>query len=94
MTISTDPSGLLFVVVGSTGQQGSSVIKAIEASPAPYRVRGLTRDPTKPAARALEARGVHVVATDAIQEVELEKAFEGATYVFAMTTPDHTVGTS
>lgn len=90
MTISTESFTPLFVVVGSTGQQGASVIKAIEASSSPYRVRGLTRDVSKLEATAkdLEERNVEVVAADVGKEAELAKAFEGATYVFAMTTPD------
>lgn len=89
--ISTDPSAPLFVVVGSTGHQGAFVIKAIDESFSEYRMHGLTRDTSKPAAKALEARGVEIVATDAHQEEELEKAFQGATYVFATMMPDHTV---
>lgn len=91
MTVSDALSAPLFVVVGSTGTQGTSVIKAIEESSAAYRVRGLTRDTSKDAAKALEARGVEVAAADVLKEEELIKAFQGATYVFAMTTPDHMV---
>jgi hypothetical protein len=54
--------------------------------PNEYRVRGLTRDISKPAALALSANGVDVRAADlnAGHDV-LAKAFEGANIIFALT---------
>ena len=54
----------LITVFGSTGNQGGSVIKYILADPTlskEYKIRGITRDTTKPAARALADQGVEVV---------------------------------
>lgn len=54
----------LFVVFGATGAQGGSLIKAILNHPEfsrAYRLRAVTRNPDKPAARELKEQGVEVV---------------------------------
>lgn len=54
----------LITVFGATGNQGGSVIKHIRQSPqlsAEYKIRGVTRDPTKPAAQDLVDQGVEIV---------------------------------
>lgn len=54
----------LLVVFGSTGTQGGSVINAVlsdSKTAAAFKIRGITRDITKPAAEKLKARGVEVV---------------------------------
>jgi uncharacterized protein YbjT (DUF2867 family) len=54
----------LLVVFGATGKQGGSVIKSILDDPvtaAQYSIRGITRDPSKPAAQELAASGVECV---------------------------------
>ncbi|KAJ5117422.1 hypothetical protein N7448_011054 [Penicillium atrosanguineum] len=53
----------LFVVFGATGQQGGSLIHYILNRPTfskEFRLRGITRDVSKPAALELQARGVEV----------------------------------
>ncbi|KAJ6482212.1 NAD(P)-binding protein [Mycena vitilis] len=87
MTITQAPSASLVVVVGVTGNQGGSVAKALAESDKPYRLRGLTRDATKPAARALAAGGVEVVpvALTAANDGGARGVFEGADIVFAVT---------
>lgn len=53
----------LITVFGATGNQGGSVIKAILADPVvskEYKIRGITRDVSKPAAQALGQQGVEV----------------------------------
>lgn len=55
----------ILTVFGATGNQGGSVIRAILADPAlskEFRIRAITRDASKPAAQALAAQGVEVVA--------------------------------
>lgn len=91
MTITTSSAAdaPLFVVVGSTGTQGRSVIDAIAADKKDYRVRGLTRDPSKTSAKELKKLGVEVVAGDVDDASSIERAFEGAEIVFAMTTSDY-----
>ncbi|KAG9001768.1 hypothetical protein FRB93_011973 [Tulasnella sp. JGI-2019a] len=87
MTITQESSAPLIVVVGSTGLQGGSVIKALAESGKPYRIRGLTRDPSKPASQALAKQGVEISALNITLENKdaVFKAFEGATYAFAVT---------
>lgn len=78
----------LLVVFGATGQQGSSVIfKVLEDAELSktYKVRGLTRDPTKPDAQALAKRGVEVVRCDTDDRSSVKAALQGAHTVFAMT---------
>jgi hypothetical protein len=54
----------LVVVFGATGTQGGSVIKALQADPVTareWRIRGITRDTSKPSAQALREKGVETV---------------------------------
>ncbi|KAG8856021.1 hypothetical protein FRB96_006588 [Tulasnella sp. 330] len=89
MTISQDASAPLIVVTGATGAQGGSVVKALEESQRPYRIRGITRDPSKPASQELakKFRGIELVGVDTQPENKegILKAFQGAKYVFLMT---------
>lgn len=86
MTISLMPSAPLVAIVGATGAQGGSVIRSLVASDKPYRLRGLTRDPAKPAAQELAKLGVEMVAIDPNptpeNKVRVNQAFEGAAYAF------------
>lgn len=55
----------VLVVFGATGGQGGSVVKSILGDPklsANWTVRGVTRDVSKPSAKALEAQGAETVA--------------------------------
>lgn len=59
----SNPSKLL-VVFGATGNQGGSVIGSILADPRTskeFKIRGVTRDPSKPNAQALAAKGVEMI---------------------------------
>ncbi|KAK7046768.1 NAD(P)-binding protein [Favolaschia claudopus] len=87
MTITQDSTAPLVAVVGATGIQGGSVVKALAESDKPYRIRGLTRDATKPAAQALVAQGVEVVTVEIVVENKdaVIKAFSGANAVFLVT---------
>ena len=54
----------LITVFGATGNQGGSVIKHILADSqlsSEFKIRGITRDVSKPAAKALADKGVEVV---------------------------------
>jgi uncharacterized protein YbjT (DUF2867 family) len=54
----------LITVFGATGNQGGSVIRAIQADPElskEFKIRGVTRDPSKPAAKDLAAKGVELI---------------------------------
>lgn len=55
----------LVVVFGATGVQGGSVVKAIlgdSKMKADWAVRGVTRDLSKPSAKALQEQGAETVA--------------------------------
>lgn len=75
----------LAVVVGATGGQGGSVVASLLKAPETYKVRGLTRNTSSDAAKALIAKGVEVVAADLNDVDSLTKAFEGASYIFGVT---------
>jgi uncharacterized protein YbjT (DUF2867 family) len=89
MTITQAQSAPLVAVVGATGAQGGSVIKALSESEKPYRIRGFTRDLTKPTVEALKKQGVEMVAVNLILEnkEEVYKAFAGADYTFVRFNP-------
>ncbi|KAG0283515.1 hypothetical protein BGZ96_012089 [Linnemannia gamsii] len=78
----------LLVVFFATGQQGSSIIDYITNDSAlskVYKVRGVTRDPSKPEALALHKKGVEVVKGDMDDIDSLKQAMRGAHTVFAAT---------
>ena len=78
----------LLTVFGATGQQGGSVVDYVINDPElskQYKVRGITRDLTKPAAQALRQKGVEVVKADADDKDSLKQAMEGAHTVFGVT---------
>ncbi|KAK7038634.1 NAD(P)-binding protein [Favolaschia claudopus] len=87
MTISQDSFAPLVAVVGATGVQGGSVIKALLESRKPYRIRAFTRDQTKPAAQTLAAQGVEVVnlSIGLGNKKDVVNAFTGADVVFLVT---------
>jgi uncharacterized protein YbjT (DUF2867 family) len=69
----------LIAVVGSTGQQGGAVMRALQAS-GQFKIRALTRDPAKHPTLAGE-----VVAADLNRPDTLKAAFAGAHGVFVVT---------
>ena len=78
----------IIVVFGATGKQGGSVIETILADPSTkskYKLRGVTRDVSKPASKALTEQGVEMVAADMDDEAAVIKAIQGAYGVFAVT---------
>uniref|UniRef100_A0A8H7NQ76 NmrA-like domain-containing protein n=1 Tax=Bionectria ochroleuca TaxID=29856 RepID=A0A8H7NQ76_BIOOC len=78
----------ILTIFGATGTQGGSVIDAVRADPAlskEYTIRGVTRDVTKPAAKALADKGVQMVSAD-MNSIETAKpAVQGAHTVFFVT---------
>ncbi|KAJ7712497.1 NAD(P)-binding protein [Mycena metata] len=87
MPITSSVDAHLVLVVGATGNQGGSVIQALAESDRPYRIRGLTRDATKPAAQKLVNQGVEMVNISlAVEnEGEVKAAFTGANIAFIVT---------
>ncbi|KAK7002205.1 NAD(P)-binding protein [Favolaschia claudopus] len=84
MTISTSPTAPLVVIIGITGKQGGSVVRALIESPKPYRIRGLTRNKEKPAAVEYTRLGVQMVAVAVTvgNEENVKKAFDGGEIIF------------
>lgn len=69
----------LLTVVGATGNQGRSVIDAVLADPSltsEFKIRGITRDATKPAAQELANKGVEIVCADLSDRASLIGAFK------------------
>lgn len=78
----------LLVVFGATGNQGISVVNAVITDPElsnQYKVRAVTRDPSKPAAQSLAEKGIEVVQGDFDHESSIQAALDGAHTVFLMT---------
>lgn len=70
------------LVTGDTGQQGGAVADQLLAQG--YRVRALTRDPSKPNARGLERRGAEVVKGDLSDRASIEKVLAGCYGCFSV----------
>ena len=82
----SEMSGKLNVLVtGATGKQGGHLVNELLARG--HSVRALTRKPESPAAAALAARGISIVAGDFEDQDSLERAARGVDTVFAMATP-------
>jgi uncharacterized protein YbjT (DUF2867 family) len=78
----------IITVFGATGNQGGSVIKHILADPTlskEFKIRGITRDVSKPAAQALEKQGVEMKKADLDSKSSLTDVIRGAHTVFLVT---------
>ena len=78
----------VITVFGSTGNQGGSVIRAILSHPqlsSSFKVRGITRDPSKPNAQKLASHGVELTKADLNDRTSLDAAIKGSYAVFAVT---------
>src|SRR5246127_3433555 len=76
---------LTVVVTGSTGKQGGAVARGLLERG--HKVRAVTRDPNSSQAKLLANAGATVVAASLEDTAAIMKALEGATSLFAMTTP-------
>jgi uncharacterized protein YbjT (DUF2867 family) len=76
---------LTVVVTGSTGKQGGAVARDLLGRG--HKVRAVTRDPNSSQAKSLAKAGATLVAASLEDTGALTKALEGATSLFAMTTP-------
>jgi uncharacterized protein YbjT (DUF2867 family) len=78
----------LLVVFGATGQQGGSLANFVLSDPAlsaRYRIRGIARDVSTPAAEALRAQGAEIASADLDDPASLRTALAGADTVFITT---------
>ncbi|KAL3475520.1 nmrA family transcriptional regulator [Aspergillus californicus] len=79
----------IIVVFGATGIQGGSVARSILNDPTAaqqFHVRAVTRDPSKPAAKALADLGAELIKANLEDKVSLRAAFQDAYGVFLLTT--------
>src|SRR3984885_9974095 len=76
---------LTVVVMGSTGNQGGAVARGLLTRG--HKVRAITRDPNSSQAKPLANAGATLVAASLEDTAAITKALEGATSLFAMTTP-------
>jgi uncharacterized protein YbjT (DUF2867 family) len=76
---------LTVVVTGSTGKQGGAVARGLLERG--HKVRAVTRDPSSSQAKSLVNAGATLVAASLEDTAAITKALEGATSLFAMTTP-------
>ena len=72
----------IIAVTGATGQQGGAVARKLLADG--WKVKGLTRDPNKPAARELAKLGAEILPGDMESRPQLDAAFRGAHGVFSV----------
>lgn len=70
------------LVMGATGKQGGSVVRALLKAGRP--VRAFVRDPASPAAQALAGQGVDVVKGDFHDPASLDAALTGMDGVFSV----------
>jgi uncharacterized protein YbjT (DUF2867 family) len=73
------------VVTGSTGKQGGAVARGLLERG--HKVRAVTRDPNSSQAKSLANAGATLVAASLEDTAAITKPLEGATSLFAMTTP-------
>jgi uncharacterized protein YbjT (DUF2867 family) len=84
-----DKTSRTILVTGATGNQGGAVLRHL--MPHGWRLRALTRDASKPAAKELASMGVEVVEGDYKDPLSLERAMAGCYGVYAVTTPSEGV---
>ncbi|CZR54561.1 related to nitrogen metabolic regulation protein nmr [Phialocephala subalpina] len=85
----------LIVILGITGEQGSSVASHF-LTLASYRIRGITRNTSSPTAQAWTQKGISLITADLNSPSTLGPAFFGADIIFATTDfwgPFHSPGT-
>lgn len=76
---------LTVVIIGSTGKQGGAVARGLLERG--HKVRAVTRDTNSSQAKSLASAGAMLVAASLEDTAALTQALEGATSLFAMTTP-------
>ncbi|KFY18087.1 hypothetical protein V492_00157 [Pseudogymnoascus sp. VKM F-4246] len=74
----------LIVIIAITGNQGSSVANAFLKNGG-WKIRGVTRDPSKPASKALAAKGIEIVKGDVDDVDSIKAAVQGASIVYGNT---------
>ncbi|KAL4966422.1 NmrA/HSCARG family protein [Aspergillus stella-maris] len=81
----------LITIIGATGIQGGSVVKALQNDPT-WSIRAITRNTSTEAAKTLSSQGIEVVKADLNDIDSLTAAFKGTTAIFAVTNFFETLG--
>lgn len=81
------PTTSPILVMGATGKQGGSVVRALLK--AGRSVRAFVRDPASPAAQALAAEGVDIVKGEFTDTASLDAALKGVDGVFSVQMGSH-----
>jgi uncharacterized protein YbjT (DUF2867 family) len=79
-------SDRLILVTGATGRQGGAVVRNLVQAGG-WKVRAMTRDPSKSSSKVLEQMGVQVVRGDLDDRASIESAAQGAYGVFSIQDP-------
>lgn len=78
----------ILVIFGATGQQGGSIIDTVlndEDLSKTYKMRAVTRDPSRPSSQSLQQKGIEVVVGDVDNPESLKTVFQNAHTVFLIT---------
>jgi uncharacterized protein YbjT (DUF2867 family) len=76
------PNSRSILITGATGRQGGSTIRALAGHG--FELRGMTRKPDSPAAKALAGQGVTIVRGDFDEPESLQRALRGVWGVFSV----------
>ncbi|KAH6685469.1 hypothetical protein F5X68DRAFT_262701 [Plectosphaerella plurivora] len=74
----------IITILGITGKQGSSVAETF-LKEGNWQIRGITRDPSKPASQEWVKKGVEMIKGDAGDAASLKEAFAGSNVIFGVT---------
>jgi uncharacterized protein YbjT (DUF2867 family) len=80
MVASNDSTAPRVVIIGITGKQGGSVANVLVESSKPYRLVGLTRSVTQPAATEWENRDVEMREVTVAVRRPSSNSFRGSRY--------------
>lgn len=75
-------NGKIILVTGATGNQGGAVVNSLLGDG--WTVRAITRDPSKPVARALAEKGIQVVKGDLDDRASVDQVLKGVYGVFSV----------
>lgn len=82
MVASTSQIARSIVIFGATGAQGGSVLTHLLKSDRPYRIRAVTRDPTKASSKGIADQGVQVVQGELGDKKQVLDALKGNELAF------------
>lgn len=78
----------ILTIFGATGNQGGSTLSVVlnnATLASKYKIRAITRDPSKPSAQSLASRGAELAQADLNDIDSIKKAIAGSHGVFAVT---------